>query len=90
MLTLEQYRNPEIMDLYQKCLISGPVSYVEDLLREMMEQKNLNKCDPKQLAIEFYAPFYLLLSISDATDNEKNCAELLSKHIDKFISNISN
>jgi hypothetical protein len=26
------------MELYQKCLVSGPVSYMEDLFREMMEQ----------------------------------------------------
>jgi AcrR family transcriptional regulator len=85
MLALEQYRNPEIMELYQKCLVSGPVSYMEDLFREMIEQGIWNKSNPKQLALAFYAPFYLLLSISDAMPDQKEVAKLLAAHIDRFI-----
>lgn len=85
MLTLEQYRNPEIKELYQKCLVSGPVSYMEDLFREMMEQGIWSKSNPKQLALEFYAPFYLLVSISDTTPDKKEAAKLLAAHIERFI-----
>ncbi|MDD4838684.1 MAG: TetR/AcrR family transcriptional regulator [Synergistaceae bacterium] len=85
MLTLEQYKNPEITELYQKCFVSGPVSYIEDLFREMMERGILSKNDPKQLALEFYAPFYLLLSISDTVPDKKEPAKLLKKHIEHFI-----
>lgn len=85
MLILEQYRNPEIAELYQKCLVSGPVSYMEDLFREMMEEGIWVKNDPKQLAIEFYSPFYLLLSISDAASDNKEAAKLLKTHIERFI-----
>lgn len=85
MLTLEQYRNPEIMELYQKCLVSGPVCYMEDLFREMMEQGIWNKSNPKQLALEFYAPFYLLISISDTMPDKKEAAKLLTAHIERFI-----
>jgi len=85
LLTLEQYRDPEMMELYQKCFVSGPVSYMEDLFREMMEQGSLNKSDPKQLALEFYAPFYLLLSISDTMPDKKQAAELLAKHVERFM-----
>lgn len=85
MLILEQYRNPEITELHQKCLVSGPVSYIEDIFREMMERGIWDKSDPKQLALEFYAPFYLLLSISDSTADKKDTAELLKTHIERFI-----
>lgn len=85
MLILEQYRNPEIAELYQKCLVSGPVSYIEDLFREMMERGIWDKSDPKKLALEFYAPFYLLLSISDALPENKEPAKLLTVHIERFI-----
>ena len=85
MLILEQYRNPEIAELYQKCLVSGPVSYIEDLFREMMERGIWDKSDPKQFALEFYAPFYLLLSISDALPENKEPAKLLTVHIERFI-----
>lgn len=85
MLILEQYKNPEINELYQKCFVSGPVSYMEDLFREMMEEGIWVKNDPKLLAIEFYAPFYLLLSISDSAQDKKEAAKLLKTHIERFI-----
>ncbi|MDR2179307.1 MAG: TetR/AcrR family transcriptional regulator [Synergistaceae bacterium] len=90
MLTLEQYRNPEMSDLYQKCLASGPVSYMEDLCREMIERGTWNKRNPKQLALEFYAPFYLLLSIADVSPDKDEVATLLDAHIERIMQeNIS-
>ncbi len=85
MLILEQYRNPEIAELYQKCLVSGPVSYMEDLFREMMERGILDKNDPKHLALEFYAPFYLLLSISDLAPDKEETGKMLKVHIERFM-----
>jgi len=86
MLTLEQYRDPEMADLYQKCLASGPVSYTEDLFREMTVQGVRNKGCPKQLALEFYAPLYLLISIADASNetDRGEAAGLLKAHVDRF------
>lgn len=85
LLTLEQYRNPEIGELHQKCLVSGPVSYTEDLFREMMARGALSKADPRQLALEFYAPIYLLVSMSDALPGHEEGARMLSAHIERFI-----
>lgn len=85
LLTLEQYRNPEMADLYQKCLVGGPVNYMEDLFREMIKQGIWNHNNPKQLAIEFYAPFYLLMHISDLSADKQDAAKLLEEHIGQFI-----
>ncbi|WP_079913347.1 TetR/AcrR family transcriptional regulator [Paenibacillus sp. 32352] len=85
MLTLERYRNPEMADLYQKILGSGPVSYIEDLFREMIEQSTLDGSNPKQLAIEFYAPFYLLLNISDEFSNKDEVTTLFKEQVDRFM-----
>lgn len=85
MLILEQYRNPEMAELYQKCLVIGPVSYMEDLFREMMKEGIWNKNNPKQLALEFYSPFYLLLSISDTMSDKKEATNLLAAYIEQFI-----
>lgn len=85
MLTLEQYRNTEMTELYQKCLVSGPVSYTEDLFREMMSNGTMPKKDSKLLAIEFYAPLYLLISISDAMPNKIEAAALLKARLEDFI-----
>lgn len=85
MLTLEQYRNTEMADLYQKCLVGGPVSYMEDLFREMIEQGIWNESNPKQLALEFYAPLYLLINMSDVSSNRKEISNLLTAHIERFV-----
>jgi AcrR family transcriptional regulator len=85
MLTLEQYRNPLMSELYQKVFVSGPVSYMEDVFREMMNQGALPKTNAKLLAIEFCAPFYLLLSLSDVSYNKEELAELFAAHLDKFM-----
>ena len=52
-------------ELYSNCIVSGPVAYMEDIFREMIVKGMLKETDPKQLAIEFYAPMYLLISISE-------------------------
>ena len=88
MLTLEQYRSPEMTQLYQKVLAGGPVSFIEDLFRGMMKQGIWNKGDAKQMSLEFYAPFYLLLSISDAAsgkEEKEKAAELFTTHMECFI-----
>ncbi len=89
MLTLEQYRNSEMAELYSNCIVSGPVAYMEDIFREMIVKGMLKETDPKQLAIEFYAPMYLLISISDTSTDKEKLQELLNVHIQRFIqSNI--
>ena len=85
MLTLEQYRNVEMAELYQKCIL--PVSYIEDLFREMIERGILKKSDSKLLALEFIAPYHFLISMAlvDESYDMEEYANLLSAHIERFI-----
>lgn len=85
MLTLEQYRNPEMAELYSQCMTVGPVAYMEDIFREMILRGVLKASDPRQLAVEFYAPLYLLMNISDQSDEKTKFIELLNHHIDRFV-----
>lgn len=82
MLILEQYRDAEIAELYDNCLIGGPVAYMEDIFREMMSEGILQSCDPHELAIEYCAPFNLLLTAADCGD--KDAATELAKQIELF------
>jgi len=84
LLTIEQFKDPMMMDLYQKCLVDGPVSYVEDLFREMINQGVLKSDDPRQLALELYAPFYFLVSMADSSPDKKELHKRLSEHIERF------
>ena len=66
MLTLEQFRNEEMQNLYQQYLVSGPAEYVNDLFKNM-EIKN-----PEENAIKFYANMFFYYSVYDgATDKTK-------------------
>ena len=66
MLTLEQFRNEEMQNLYQQYLVSGPAEYVKDLLKNM-EIKN-----PEEKAVKFYANMFFYYSVYDgAADKAK-------------------
>ena len=66
MLTLEQFRNEEMQNLYQQYLVSGPAEYVKDLFKNM-EIKN-----PEEEAVKFYANMFFYYSVYDgATDKRK-------------------
>lgn len=86
MLTLEQYKSPEMSTLYQKVLVSGPLEYVERLLCEMSEGREKQLPSPHVLAVEFYSPFYLLLSMSDGVDC-KEAKEKIVKSYEYYIDN---
>lgn len=87
MVTLEQYKDPEIADWHQKIFTNGPVSYMEDMFREMMAQGGLRQSNPRLLALRYFAPFYLLLSMSDTPADSEKAIDLLTRHIDDFINN---
>ena len=80
MLTLEQYRNQEMADLYQKYLVSGPIDYMTHLFAGIIEKKE----EANQLAIEFYGPIFLMYSLYDNKREEDDLAEMLKKHVDRF------
>lgn len=86
MLTLEQFRDATISALYRQCIVYGPVEYMEDVFREMMKKDVLKQADPASLALEYYAPFFLLINAYDSADNKSVCAELLNEHIGRFIA----
>ena len=66
MLTLEQFRNEEMQNLYQQYMVSGPAEYVKDLFKNM-EIKN-----PEEEAVKFYANMFFYYSVYDgATDKTK-------------------
>ena len=66
MLTLEQFRNEEMQNLYQQYLVSGPAEYVKDLF------KNMKIKNPEEEAVKFYANMFFYYSVYDgATDKTK-------------------
>ncbi|MBR5642412.1 MAG: TetR/AcrR family transcriptional regulator [Firmicutes bacterium] len=77
MLTLEQFRSPEMGRLYQQYLVSGPVGYMADLFAAQ------NMPRPKELAVRFYAQMFLLYSVYDGTGNKNAALALLDDLLDR-------
>ena len=85
MLSLEQYRNAEMAELYSQCIVAGPVDYMEDLFRELIKKGILREENPRQLAVEFFAPLFLLINMFDQTGENEEYAEILSNHTKQFM-----
>ena len=87
MLTLEQYRNEEMAELYSQCIVAGPVAYMEDLFRELIQKGVLKEENPRQLAVEYYAVLFLLINMFDKTGKTGDYVEILSNHMKHFMEN---
>jgi AcrR family transcriptional regulator len=80
LLTLEQYRSPEMAQLYQQYLAGGPVSYMEDLFREMTQDATA----ARRLALDFYAPLFLLYAVYDGAEEKEPVLAALREHLARF------
>ena len=84
MLTLEQYRDPNLAGLHHDYLAGGPLTYMAAIFRKLTDSDEA----AMQLALEFYGPMYLLYSVYDGADEKESIAPMLSEHIDRFIARI--
>ena len=88
MLILEQYRNTQMAELYKNCMTEGPLEYTEDLFKAMIEKGIIKHGNPKELALEFYGPFYLLIGLCDSGYDKKELLKLMDDHIETFLIKI--
>lgn len=84
MLTLEQYRDARLAQLYQENLASGPVKYMAAIFRPLTDSDET----AMQLALNFYGPMYLLYSVYDGAADQSAVAPLLEAHIERFIAKL--
>lgn len=80
LLTLEQYKNPEMARFYRQYISDGPVQYMADVFLSMTNSRQ----EALQAALVFYGPMYLLYSIYDVTEDIERVTGLLQKHIESF------
>lgn len=81
MLSLEIYKNGEIMTLYIYQYITNPVEHHKDLINYL----GIAEEDALSLAFAFYSPVYLALKICDSDPNkEEEMYSMLSNTYSKF------
>ena len=78
-LTLEQFRNEEMQNLYQQYLVFGPAEYVKDLFKNM-EIKN-----PEENAIKFYANMFFYYSLYDGEANKTKAKSQFEQMLDRIV-----
>ncbi|MBQ9135803.1 MAG: TetR/AcrR family transcriptional regulator [Lachnospiraceae bacterium] len=85
MLTLEQFRNAELSQLYTKQYADEPLSYQSAMFQLLCAGGILTQDNPDIMALQFYAPIYMLLTLCDRQpEREPKALKLLEQHIRQF------
>ncbi len=87
MLTIEQFHDKRLADVYMKQYADDPLSY-QGMLFGLMVSAGVLKTDNVQImTLHFYAPIYMLLTICDRDpEREPEALNLLDAHIRQFNS----
>ncbi|WP_160689485.1 TetR/AcrR family transcriptional regulator [Clostridium sp. C2-6-12] len=82
LLTIEQFNNSKIANLYCKLFINDVLNFQSKIFEGLMTSNILIRKDPYILALQFYSPVFLLFYKQDSiTDNDISS---LKKHITEF------
>ncbi len=85
MLTIEQYRNPDIRKLYRDISFDEAINFQSALFAALIEAGCFVKTDPYLLAMAFFAPIFLIFYKYD--NNQQSLGEakaLFNRHIAHF------
>ena len=85
MLTIEQFRSRELADAYMRQYMDDPMGYCAILLKQAADQGVLQACNVEVMALQFYAPFYMLMTVCDRDpERETESIGILEEHIRQF------
>lgn len=85
MLSIEKYKNGDIDRIYREVYIDSAIAYQATLFDEMIKQGFMRQANPEIMALQFFAPIFLLLNKYDGIpEKEEEAIEILGKHIEQF------
>ena len=85
MLTIEQFRNPELAELQTKQNYTDVLSFAEDILGRLVERGELKDCDTQIMAAQFAFPVSVWINLCDREpERENEVMELIKRHIKQF------
>lgn len=86
MLTLAQYTDRDLSDVFVQRYFLDPISYQGKSFSMLSDEGRLAPEDPQIMALHFYAPIFLLLSICDRhPEFEPEAIQMKEQHIRQFI-----
>ncbi|SKA59736.1 transcriptional regulator, TetR family [Eubacterium uniforme] len=85
MLTIEQFHDKQLADVYMKQYVDEPLSYQGMLLGMIVSSGVLQTDNVEIMTLHFYAPIYMLLTICDREPSrEEESLKILKEHIRQF------
>ena len=85
MMTIEQFRSPEIAELYTKRYIDRLTDYHAGLFKVLIAEGQIINEDLNVLALMYTAPIITLLGVCDRQpEREAECLERLDRHVRLF------
>lgn len=85
MLTIEQFSNEELAELFSNQYFNEPIKYQTGLLQLLIMQGCMKNEDASVMTLQFFAPIYLLMTVCDREpQREVEALQILEKHIRQF------
>lgn len=85
MMTIEQFRSPELAALYSGRYVDRVLGYHAGIFRALMASGEIAAEDPDTLAMLYVAPVLTLIGICDRQpEREGECLEKLRQHVTLF------
>jgi AcrR family transcriptional regulator len=86
MLTITQVTNKDLSDVFVTRYFNDPLTYQGKSFAMLSEAGKLAPEDPRIMALHYYAPIFLLLSICDRhPEFEQEAIKMKEQHIRQFI-----
>ncbi len=85
MMTIEQFRSPQLAELYSKRYVERITAYHATLFRSLIAAGELRSEAPETLAMMYVAPVITLIGVCDRQpEREEECLKRLDAHIRLF------
>ena len=85
MMTIEQFRSPELAALYSRRYVERVLDYHAGIFRALIAAGEITAEDPDALAMMYVSPVLTLIGICDRQpERESECLEKLQNHVRLF------
>ena len=91
MLTISQFQNRELGEMYTRRYVDAMLGYDEKLFEQLIKSAVIKKGKPKFLAAMFYAPVIMYMGIWDREPaRARECEKAIKDHVEQFFMMTSN
>ena len=85
MMTIEQFRSPELAELYSRRYVKRIVAYHAGIFQSLIAAGEIVEEDPDTLAMMYVAPVITLIGMCDRQpEMEASCLKMLDAHVRLF------